>query len=162
MRTIMPQENINGSTLPGDIREKATSIEVFFLDNIDLYKQNFPSVRAGSHRDAQGNFAAREQALQAAVGADGSTFALDGMGSVRQWHGGRWHYIEQAGGPHWRFISLAVHPNGLPWVVAQNNIVYRWDPAQATWVNSDYEHNTISGLIKKTEPSALMAQFSAS
>ncbi|MBT4492413.1 MAG: WD40 repeat domain-containing protein [Gammaproteobacteria bacterium] len=147
-KVITPQNNINGNSLPTGISEKASSVEVVFRDNIDSYKQRFPSVRGLSYRDVQANYVVREQSLQVALGANGTTFALDGMGSVRQWDGSKWRYVEQKGAQHWRFKGLAIHPNGLPWVVAQNNIVYRWDTAQSTWVNFDYEHKTISGAIK--------------
>jgi hypothetical protein len=68
--------------------------------------------------------------------------------TVMRWEGSWWKHLEPADAAKWKFRNLTVDNNGRPWVVAQDNTVYRWDPAQPMWVNSDYGHTTINGASK--------------
>jgi hypothetical protein len=76
---------------------------------------------------------------QLAIGADGSVFGIGYGDNVYGWDGSKWEYWEPAGQvdrDDWEARSVSVDPHGIPWIVQKNNLeVFRWDPAQSTWVS---------------------------
>lgn|GEM_PF-3404537 len=66
--------------------------------------------------------------LDIAAGADVTVFGIALDNTVRKWDGTWWQPVNGAGD------HIVVDPSGNPWVVAQNNTVWRWDSAAGGFV----------------------------